>query len=263
MGQVEDFFDSLDRVDTDFKKKTLKKIKNEWGFSSITLKAWLTKYYPMDLERNYTKQYGLNADLFLPYRKNVLWSGSMALSRLKLAIETKAYIIFNNVSELEDEELTYRLECLRLWLRVNSVKVKYTLEQFTKLTNDARTKALTEPERLYEYLIEKQSNFKYKKTLYHYTREDFDTVMPTDTLKKAYNFWITTRFPNLLKYYKEKRIQEFKVYCLTHTMSEEYKATRYNKLMDELNALQIKEPSIRAFAKMLKKFEITYKKQQK
>lgn len=263
MGQVEDFFDELNELDINFKQKTFKKIRNEWGFSSVTLKNWLTKYYPLDLERNYTKQYGLNVDLFLPYRKNVLWSGSMALSRLKLAVEAKAYIIFNNESELDDNELTYKLECLRLWLRVNSVKVKLTLDQFTEMTNKAMAKAIEEPEKLYEYLIEKQSNFKYKKTLYHYTKDDFDSVQPYMTLRVAYNDWLKYKFPHILEYYKKERIREFQVYAHTHVMSDEYKELKYKKLVDELNQLQLNEPTVRAFAKMLKKFEIEYKKQEK
>lgn len=259
MKEYKDFFEQLNEIKRETESSIFDQIRRDWGYSSVTLKNWLSKYHPLDLEMNYTKQYGLNVDLFLPYRKNALWSGDIAISRLKLAVSAKAYIIFNNESPLNDNMLTFKIECLRLWLRIDSLKTKYTLDQFTEMTNDAAKQAIDNSEWLYEYLIDKQNNFTYTKTLYHYKKEDFDSVQHYMTLREAYDDWMKYTFPHLLEYYKKAKQQEFKIWCLTHQASDEYKELKMNRLNDELNALRVKEPSKPAFRKMLQKFDIKYK----
>ena len=60
---------------------------------------------------------------------------------------------------------------------------------------------------LYNYLIDKQDNFKYKKTIYHYKPEDFDSVQSYMTLNEAYEDWMKYTFPHLLEYYKRDRVR--------------------------------------------------------
>ena len=254
-----DFFEELKQIKMNTESSIFDQIKREWGFSTVTLKNWLNKYHPIDLDKDYFKKFNLNPDLFLPPKHNSLWSGSIAISRLKLAIETKAYIIFNNDSELNDNMLTYGIECLRLWLRIDSIKTQLPLADFTKIVNNAFKQATEEPDKLYNYLIDKQDNFKYKKTIYHYKQEDFDSVQSYMTLNEAYEDWMKYTFPHLLEYYKRDRVRQFTIYCVEHQITGEYKCLKYDKLKAELDNIKIKEPNKLAFRKMLDKNNIQYK----
>ena len=58
----------------DLCKQTLNQIIIEWGHSTVALKKWLSTYHPEKKNKEYSRKADINADVFLPYRKNSLWS---------------------------------------------------------------------------------------------------------------------------------------------------------------------------------------------
>lgn len=258
-----DFFEELNKADYDCKEKIFNQIRNDWGYSTVVLKDWLNSYYPFRFDDNLIKYNGINADVFLPYRKGKLWFGSIAISRLELAVKTKALIIFNNESKFNDQFVLFKIECLRLWLRIDSTKTKYSLEEFTNMTNKAAKEAIEDQEWLFQYLYEKMRSFKYVKKVYHYKAEDFSDIKPFMTLREAYAYWIKYTYPRLLEYYKDEAYKEFIVFCNEHEVNNSYMQIKYDKLFSQLDNVHIKKPNTRTFAKMLKTNNIKYKKQDK
>ena len=149
-----------------FCKRKWEEIKNEWGRSSKKLKEWLNIYRPEYLDDTYTKIDNLYANVFLPYRKNKLWCGKEALSRLRLAIGTEVLIIFNNKNlniSFEEKKLIYSYQCLRLFCRINSCTVTgFTYKKFVKLLEDCYIEVSRDWEKSIEFFREKQDQFKPK-----------------------------------------------------------------------------------------------------
>ena len=248
--------------DIDRRKEILGQIILEWGKSTVTLKNWLKNFYPQPLDKRYSKKASINADVFLPYRKNVLWSGETAISRLKLAAKAKIIIIFSD-SDLEEKDQfnTYIIECLRLWCRIDSLRTNFSFKQFNDLLIKTYEYTIQNWDEVVEELQDKQEKFKFKRkqTLYHYKAEDFNCVYPFMTLREAYKDWIEYNFPNLLKYYKIQKVNEFKLEAMVNEWSQEMKEFKYKQLEADLALVRIKEPSVQAFRKLLDRFNIEYK----
>lgn len=259
MNKIDEFFNCY----IDLQTQTFNQIVTEWGHSSVALKRWLKTYHPEILNNPaYSKKAGINADIFLPYRNNALWVGEEAISRLKLAVKAEVIIIFSNPELSETEQyVIYKTECLRLWTRINSLQTTFTFEQFKDLLDKCYKEVIKNWDEEVEYLQSKQNSFKFKRkqTLYHYTPEDFDIVNSLMTLSEAYKFWIEVTFPNLLSRYKDKKIRQFTVEAAVNEWSSELKEVKFKQLKKDLELIRIKEPNIRAFAKLLKVHNIQYK----
>ena len=262
MNQIDKFFDCY----IDLQTQTFNQIVAEWGKSSVALKRWLNTYHPEILNnKNYSRKAGLNADIFLPYRNNGLWSGSDAISRLKLAVKAEVVIIFSNAELTETEQqVIYKTECLRLWTRINSLTTALTFEQFKSLLDTCYNDVMNDWDETVCMLQDKQESFKPKRkqTLYHYSVSDFDNIYPNMTLREAYNDWIKYQFPNLLNRYKAEKLRQFAVDSMQNEWSEEFKEMKYNKLKADLELIRIKEPSKLAFRKLLDRYNIQYKQKQ-
>lgn len=259
MNKIDEFFNCY----IDLQTQIFEQIVTEWGHSSVTLKKWLKTYHPEILNNpEYSKKAGLNADVFLPYRNNGLWSGEEAISRLKLACKAEVVIIYSNNELTETEQnVIYRTECLRLWCRINSLTTPFTFNQFKELLDNCYSDVIQNWEGEVEFLQEKQEGFKFKRkqTLYHYTTEDFDIVNPYMTLSEAYEAWIDITFPNLLSRYKDKKVREFTVEAMVKEWSSELKERKFKQLKKDLKLIKIKEPNIQAFRKLLQRYNIEYK----
>ena len=262
MNQIDKFFDCY----IDLQTQTFNQIVLEWGKSSVTLKRWLNTYHPEILNNKaYSRKAGLNADIFLPYRNNGLWSGSDAISRLKLAVKAEVVIIFSNAELTETEQqVIYKTECLRLWTRINSLATPLSFEQFKSLLDTCYNDEMTDWCETICMLQDKHESFKPKRkqTLYHYSVSDFDNIYPTMTLREAYNDWMKYQFPNLLNRYKAEKLRQFAVDSMQNDWSEEFKEMKYNKLKADLELIRIKEPSKLAFRKLLDRYNIQYKQKQ-
>lgn len=260
---MKQLIDELFNPHIDLCKQTFEQIKTEWGYSSATLNQWLKSYHPELLNKEYSRKAGLNADIFLPYRKGAFWSGSDAISRLKLAVKAEVVIIFSNpdLNELQQKDL-YINECLRLWTRINSTTTSLSYKQFIELLNKCYNEVIDNWEDEVEYLLDKQEEFKFKRkqTLYHYNTRDFDNIYSFMTLSEAYNDWLKYKFPNLLDNYKATKRREFALEALTNEWSDELKEAKYNQLNEDLKLIKIKEPTIQAFRKLLTRNNIEYKK---
>ena len=238
-----------------------------WGVSSVTLKRWLDKFYPRPLDDKYARKADLNANVFLPYRTNVLWSGQKAIKRLTLAVKAKVFIIFIQNDLTEQERLViYRTECLRLWLRINSLTTKFTFEQFKGLLDSCYSEVMSNWDDELEELLRLQEIYKPKRkqTLYHYKEEDFSSVLPYMTLNEAYTNWIEWQFPTLLKYFKYEKERELKVRILEKPyLDNEIKLKWYAQMLADLELVRLKKPSKTAFKELLKRFKINYRKKGK
>ena len=60
-----DFFEELKEIKKNTESSIFDQIKREWGFSTVTLRDWLNKYHPINLDKDYFKKFNLNPDLFL------------------------------------------------------------------------------------------------------------------------------------------------------------------------------------------------------
>lgn len=262
MNQIDKFFDCY----IDLQTQTFNQIVLEWGKSSVTLKRWLNTYHPEILNnKDYSRKAGLNADIFLPYRNNGLWTGSDAISRLKLAAKAEVVIIFSNSELTETEQqVIYKTECLRLWTRINSLVTPFSFEQFKSLLDDCYTEVINNWDDEVEMLQKKQESFKprRKQTLYHYTVNDFDNIYPFMTLRQAYEDWLEYKFPYLLKRYKDEKLRAFKVEAMQNKWSAELKETKFKNLKADLELIKIKEPNKLAFRKLLDRYNIQYKQKQ-
>ena len=259
MNQIDKFFDCY----IDLQTQTFNQIVLEWGKSSVTLKRWLNTYHPEILNnKDYSRKAGLNADIFLPYRNNGLWSGSDAISRLKLAVKAEVIIIFSNSELTETEQqVIYKTECLRLWTRINSLTTSLSFEQFKSLLDTCYNDVMNDWDETLSILQDKQESFKPKRkqTLYHYSVSDFDNIYPNMTLREAYNDWIKYQFPNLLNRYKAEKLRQFAVDSMQNEWSDDFKEMKYNNLKADLELIRIKEPSKLAFRKLLDRYNIEYK----
>lgn len=246
----------------DLHDQTFSQIVLEWGKSTVTLKNWLNTFYPQPLDKVYSRKADIDSDLFLPYRKNRLFTGENAISRLKLAVKAKAVIIYSNadLSEIQ-QDVVYRTECLRLWCRINSLTVKFPFESFKNLLNDTKELIDNDLASVVEELQTKTPDFKFKRkqTLYHYKQSDFDIVSSYMPLKEAYNTWIEITFPHLLDRFKEQKIREFQIKSMNNEWSQEYKEEQYNRFLEDFKLIRIKKPSKAAFKELLKRFNISYK----
>lgn len=253
MNKIDEFFNCY----IDLQEQTFRQIITEWGHSSATLSRWLKTYHPEILNnKEYSKKAGLNADIFLPYRKGALWSGSDAISRLKLAVKAEVIIIFSDDTLSNKEQFViYKTECLRLWCRINSLTTKFSFDQFKNLLDDCYKDVITNWDNEVEYLQEKQNAFKYKKdqVLYHFTRADFEPIRYEKNLKTAYNVWMEQVFPTLLDKYKERKLKEYRIE-LGHVTFEEWqkKSKAYQIKLDKIKITPIKYIQ---FTKLIKKIK--------
>lgn len=253
MMQIDEFFNCY----IDLQTQTFNQIVTEWGKSSVTLKRWLNTYHPEILNnKEYSKKADLNADIFLPYRNNGLWSGSDAISRLTLAVKAEVVIIFSNPKLSETEQcVIYRTECLRLWTRINSLLTPFSFEQFKALLDKCYHEVINNWDEQVEFLQNKQEGFKYKKdqVLYHFTRVDFEPIRYEKNLKTAYKVWIETVFPTLLDKYKERKLQELRVELGPTTFEEwERRSKAYKVKLDKIKITPIKYIQ---FTKLIKKIK--------
>lgn len=241
----------------DLTKQTFEQIKIEWGKSSVTLKNWLKTCYSDILNnKDYSRKAELNADTFLPYRNNGLWTGSDAISRLKLAVKAEVIIIFSNTELSEAQQKDYYVaECLRLWTRINSLVTPYTYEQFKQLLNTCYNEVMDDWDNQVAFLQDKQKDFRYKKdqVLYHFTKADFEPIRYEKNLKTAYNVWMEKVFPTLLDKYKERKLAEYRLE-LGHITFEEWerKSTVYKAKLDKIKITPIKYIQ---FTKLIKKIK--------
>lgn len=255
----DDFFNCF----IDLEIKTFNQIVLEWGTSSVALKHWLKTYHPLPEDDPYKEKAGLNANIFLPYRKPNLYFGQVAINRLKLAAKAKVIIIFSNPDLTEEEQLvTYRIECLRLWLRINSIYTKLSFNEFKQLLDDCYNEVVNDWDGEVNKLLDLQEEYKpkYTKIRYHYKVEDFSNVTKIMTLNEAYEDWSTYVYPHLLDYYKDERKREFQVYNIENHVAKEARIKNYQKLVEELNKINLPKPSKLAFRKLLDRFNIEYKK---
>lgn len=253
MNKIDEFFNCY----IDLQTQTFNQIVIEWGKSSVALKKWLNTYHPEILNnKEYSKKAGLNADVFLPYRKGALWTGSDAISRLELAVKAEVVIIFSNTELTETEQcVIYKTECLRLWTRINSLVTPFTFEQFKSLLDKCYYEVTNNWDEQVEFLQNKQNDFKYKKdqVLYHYKREDFEPIRFEKNLKTAYQVWMDTVFPTLLDKYKERKLQEFKLELGKVTFEEwEKKSKAYKAKLDKIKINPIKYIQFTKFIKKIK-----------
>lgn len=253
MNKIDEFFNCY----IDLQTQTFNQIVIEWGKSSVTLKKWLNTYHPEILNnKDYSRKAGLNADIFLPYRNNGLWSGDDAISRLKLACKAEVVIIYSNPELTETEQnVIYRTECLRLWTRINSLITPFTFEQFKNLLNKCYSEVINNWNEQVEWLQQKQEGFKYKKdqVLYHFTKADFEPVRYEKNLKTAYNVWIEKVFPTLLDKYKERKLNELRIEMGPSTYEEwEKRSKAYKAKLDKIKITPIKYIQ---FTKLIKKIK--------
>lgn len=243
-------------------KQTFDQIVLEWGHSTVALKKWLKIYHPENQVNEYAKKCNINADLFLPYRNNFLWSGQVAISRLTLSMKAKVIIVFSETELTEAEQIDlYVTECLRLWCRINSLTTKFTYNQFKDLMNTCYAEVTENwDDAVIQLQLEQEAfKFKRKQTMYHYTDEDFNNIFPTMTLSEAYNDWLNNKFPYLLKNFRYKKLKEFGDQKNNNEWSEDFAEYKLSKLKQDLDLIKIKCPKIRAFAKLLKVHNIKYK----
>jgi len=247
----------------DLCEQTFNQIVAEWGTSTVTLKHWLDTFYPAPLDKRYSLKAGLNTDIFLPYRKNALWSGEIAISRLRLAVMAKVIIIYSDLELTAlEQEVIYKTECLRLWCRIDSLRTKFSFKDFKKLLDTCFAYTVENWDEVVADLQDKQEKFKYKRkqTMYHYTAEDFNVVSSEMTLKEAYEKWLTTKYPFLLEKYKTKKRLELTMELKANEYSQELRDYKFEKFEEDFKLIKLKEPTIRAFAKLLKVHNIEYKK---
>lgn len=220
-------------------------------------------YYPFIItKKDFVKNADINASLFLPPRKGMLWSGEEALSRLRLAVKAEVIIIFSN-KKIDDRTkyVIYKVECLRLWTCINSLATKFSFKSFCQLLDDTYRYVMANWDETFNYLLEKSEVYKPKKhqLLYHYTREDFEPIRYEKNLKTAYEKWLVEVWPTLLDKYKEKKLNEYLEphklkYLEQHKRMpfEELKSLTeyYNKKLDKIKINKIKYIQ---FTKLIKK----------
>lgn len=239
-------------------------IIREWGKSSAQLRKWLNENkYKILSNPEYSRKAGLNADIFLPYRKGALWSGADAISRLKLAVKAEVVIIFSNENlTLLEQKSIYVNECLRLWTRINSLTTSLTYDQFRDLLNECYDAVISNWDESVKYLLDKQERIKPKKdqVLYHYTREDFEPIRYFEKIKDAYNYWIENIWPTLLESYKKKKLNEYMTEYSNNYVEQFNKRLSFEKAEDvkkqylvKLDKIKINKIKYIQFTKIIKK----------
>lgn len=179
--------------------------------NSVKLKNWLVTFTKMKLKiANHrfvdkSRSINLNTDYIMPYLKNRLYSGNDGLRKLKLSI-CALLLIYNELGIEDPEEL--RNDCLRLYIRLNSVQTKFSIADLLALINDCQELVNDNYNRTLELIndeckktIEKARS-KYVSKVYHYKAEDFSLIYNCSNWKDAYDFWLKYQFPELLNKYK-------------------------------------------------------------
>lgn len=184
-----------------------------------------------------------------------------------MAVKAKVFIIFSDTDLTEQEQVViFRTECLRLWLRINSLATQFTFEQFKCLLDSCYSEVINDWDGELEKLTRLQDIYKPKRkqTLYHYKEEDFSSVKPYMTLNEAYTSWIEWEFPHLLNYFKAEKERELRVRILEHPyLDNEIRLKWYAQLRADMDLIKIKKPSKSAFKELLKRFKISYRKKGK
>lgn len=232
-------------------------IISNWNMSSKKLKDWLDKYFPTEFGK-YSKLADINVDIILPYRHNSFWNNA-DLWRLEYALKAKLIILA--VNGLEEERTRYVIEALRLWLRYDSRYTDLTWNQFKTLIDKCYIDIETDYDNQLELIRDLCERYKHKRkqTMYHFTEDDFSLINNKDlTLKEAYDFWTTNTFPGLLDKYKNEKIREFKIKQLEKVNNKNIPSEKFEDFKKDLDLIKIKLPSYRAFAQLLKKFNIKY-----
>lgn len=262
MEDINNWWKDIDSIAEETKKQIYSQIISEWGKSSVTLKNWLQLYYPFIISnKDYTKNDIVNATLFLPPRKGSLWTGDEAITRLKLAVKAEVIIIFNNDVEIKNRYVIYKVICLRFWTCINSLVTKLSFEEFCTLLDTTYNEVMNNWDETVKYLQEKTEVYKPRKdqTLYHYTREDFESIRYEKNIKAAYNKWIVEVWPTLLDKYKEQKLNKyletFKAQYLEQNKRMPYEelqelTRQYIKVLDKIKINKIKYIQ---FTKIIKK----------
>jgi len=191
-------------------------IVDEWGFSSVKLKTYINDFYG---QRYGYADNGLsfNIDKLLPYRKNGFLYGQYAVEKLKIAIKIK--IVLMNVIEDDNDYKTFCFESLKLFLRINSMYkdgsgrlipsisfndfndyIKTVYVEYNEVSNDVvlYDKYINDLIDVYEKNVKT-----YKKTKYHYSKDDFtglDCIMQLkefNTIKKVYDYWLENMYDKI------------------------------------------------------------------
>lgn len=244
----------------DGQMKEWQNIVKDWGHSSVQLKKWLDKYYP--IERGlYDKMGDINVNVILPYQHNRFWRTN-DLYRLDYALKAKLIIL--GVNGLDESRTLYAVEALRLWLRFDSVHTKLSWKEFVNKVDQAYIETEQDWNGTVEFIqnICQELKPKRKQTMYHFKKEDFWCIQKEQALSEAYAFWLKNVFPTLLDKFKRTKTKEF----ISKELSKEnnyfgkISEEKYQRFMEDLNRIEIKKPSLINFRMLLKKFNIEYKK---
>lgn len=231
-------------------------IISNWNHSSKQLKTWLDKYFPTEFGKH-SKLADINVDIILPYRHNAFWNNA-DLWRLEYAIKAKLIILA--INGLEDERTRYVIEALRLWLRYDSRYTDLTWDQFKILVDKCYIDIETKYDEQVEIIRDLCERYKHKRkqTMYHFVLEDFSIINEEMTLAEAYEYWTKYTFPGLLDKYKNEQIQQFKSKQLEKHNNTNIPVEKFENFKKDLDLVNIKLPSYRSFAALLKKFNIKY-----
>ena len=231
----------------------------QFGVNVRQIKSYLKSAYP-EFEYGYAEQFeGININKILRYTNNKRYMiyGDEALYRLKMAMRAKAYIM-RELGDLADFK-KFAYECLYLYLRINTLTVKYSFKSFT---DDVKT--------IYNrfYNMEEKDATEAKKTLleltncckskrvqvkYHFTLEDFKYVNGFySSWQDAYDAWINNYFDSLLDDFKKQTLAAYMQSIQQDNLAGKYMTPElYVKLVEkkerELDKVKIVKLSFAGF----------------
>lgn len=246
-------------IKTSLKEQEFDLLVNQFGTNVRQIKKYLKEVYP-EFEYGYAEEYeGININKILRYTNNKKYMlyGDEAVYRLRYAIKAKAYIM-SKLNDLDDLH-KYVYECLYLYLRVNTLTIKYSFKSFVDdvLSNYNIFYKMNEKTSLEakKTLLELTERCKSKRVQvkYHFTLEDFQYVNGIyDSWQEAYDQWINNYFDSLLDNYKKRELMKYKMSLQAEKLSGKYMSTElYNKLIEkkekELDQIKIAKLSYSGF----------------
>ena len=240
--------------------------------NSIKLKKWLVTFTPTGLKVAHhrfvdkTRDINLNTDYIMPYLKNRLYCGDDGLLKLKLSI-CALLLIYKECSIEDQEEL--RNDCLRLYIRLNSVRTKFSIGDLLTLINECQEMVESNYNRALELVNNECKNVlankaeakrkKYVSKIYHYKAEDFSLIHNCSNWQNAYEFWLKYQFPELLNKHKEEVKKSIKLEMNknlpygAHISNEDYQARVDASGIDKV---VIKELSLYEFKRTIKRLKL-------
>lgn len=243
--------------------------------NSVKLKKWLVTFTKLKLKiANHrfvdkSRNINLNTDYIMPYLKNRLYSGNDGLRKLKLSICT-LLLIYNELGIEDSEEL--RNDCLRLYIRLNSVQTKFSVTDLLTLINECQELVKDNYNRTLELINNECKTFlaikadnkrnKYISKVYHYKAEDFSLIYNCSCWKDAYDFWLKYQFPELLDKYKAEVKSKIKLEMTSklnygqQLSNEDYQAEVQASGVDNVVINQL---SFRAFKTTIKRLNLKVK----